>query len=82
MHFPFFSPHIRRQRPAAYGVSVLFSLLLLEKALEPYPIVIPETAEFKVGEDGWCSFTCDRYIDGAMMIDGTLRNHSEERIAC
>lgn len=45
----------------------------VEKALEPYRIVIPEAAEFTVEEDGWYSFTCDQYIDGAVMIDGTLR---------
>ena len=50
----------------------------VEKALEPYPIVIPEAAEFAAGEDGWYSFTCDQYIDGAVMMDGTLRVHYEE----
>ena len=49
----------------------------IEKALEPYPIVIPEEAEFTVEEDGWYSFTCDKYIDGAVMIDGTLRVQNE-----
>ena len=49
----------------------------VEKALEPYPIVIPEAAEFTVGEDSWYSFTCDQYIDGAVMIDGALRIHNE-----
>lgn len=46
-------------------------------ALEQYSIVIPEAAEFTIGEDGWYSFTCDQYIDGAVMMDGTLRVHNE-----
>lgn len=50
----------------------------VEKALEPYQIIIPETAEFAAKEDGWYSFTCDQYIDGAVMMDGTLRVHYEE----
>lgn len=47
------------------------------KALEPYPIAIPEAAEFTIAEDGWYSFTCDQYIDGAVMMDGTLRVRNE-----
>lgn len=42
-------------------------------ALKGYPIVVPEAAEFVAEGDGWYSFTCDRYIDGALMLDGTLR---------
>lgn len=49
----------------------------IENALEQYPIVIPDAAEFAVEEDGWYSFTCDQYIDGAVMIDGTLRVRNE-----
>ena len=49
----------------------------IEQALEQYPILIPEAAEFAVEEDGWYSFTCDQYIDGAVMMDGTLRVHHE-----
>ena len=47
------------------------------KALEPYPIVIPEAAEFAVEEDGWYSFTCEQYIDGAVMMDGEVRVRHE-----
>ena len=42
-------------------------------ALKDYPIVVPEAAEFAAEGDGWYSFTCDRHIDGAQMLDGTLR---------
>ncbi len=45
----------------------------LEEALAQYPCLIPEYAEFTVQEDGWHVFTVEQYIDGAMMIDGTLR---------
>ena len=45
----------------------------IEKALETYSIDIPEAAEFSAGEDGSYSFTCDQYIDGDVMVDGTLR---------
>lgn len=51
----------------------------IEKALEPYSIVIPKAAEFTVSEDGWYSFTCDHYTDGAVMIDGTLQVRNEVR---
>jgi len=49
----------------------------LEAALEAYALIIPEAAEFKAEEDGWYSFTCDRHIDGALMMDGTLRVRNE-----
>ena len=45
----------------------------VENALKMYPIVIPEAAEFTYEGDGWYSFTCERLIDGAIMMDGTLR---------
>lgn len=45
----------------------------VEDALQMYPIVIPEAAEFTYEGDGWYSFTCDRHMDGAVMMDGTLR---------
>ena len=45
----------------------------IEHALKLYPIVIPETAHFESEGEGWYSFTCDRHIDGAVMLDGTLR---------
>lgn len=49
----------------------------IEKALEQYAIVIPDEAEFAVEEDGRYSFTCNQYIDGAIMIDGELRVRNE-----
>lgn len=42
-------------------------------ALSNYPVQIPECAEFRQGGDGWYSFSVDQYIDGAVMLDGTLR---------
>lgn len=47
------------------------------KALEQYPTEIPCAAEYAAEEDGWYSFTCDQYIDGAVMMDGTLRVRNE-----
>ena len=45
----------------------------VENALEMYPIAIPEAAQFAYEGDGWYNFTCERHIDGAVMLDGTLR---------
>ena len=45
----------------------------LEAALFKYPVLIPEYASFCVEGDGWYSFTVNRYVDGANMVDGTLR---------
>ncbi len=45
----------------------------VEKALQMYPIVIPDDAEYTYDGDGWYSFTCKRQIDGAVMTDGILR---------
>ncbi len=45
----------------------------VEKALKAYSISVPESAVFAAEEDGWYSFTCDRHIDGNLMMDGTLR---------
>ena len=45
----------------------------VENALQTFPIVIPDAAEYAYDGDGWYSFTCDRHIDGAVMMDGTLR---------
>lgn len=45
----------------------------VEAALERFPVSIPEQAEFAAEGDGWYSFTVERYIDGTMMADGTLR---------
>lgn len=45
----------------------------VEQALAAFPVMIPEAAEFADEGDGWYRFTCDKQIDGAIMIDGTLR---------
>jgi len=45
----------------------------VEKALSVYPAMIPEAAEFSYQGDGWHTFSADRLIDGALMLDGTLR---------
>ncbi|MBQ6890906.1 MAG: VanZ family protein [Oscillospiraceae bacterium] len=45
----------------------------VEKALEAYPVDIPEQAVFSYEGDGWHSFTAYRQTDGALMYDGTLR---------
>ena len=45
----------------------------VEAALSHLPVWIPEYADFAVEGDGWHSFTVDRRIDGAVMVDGTLR---------
>lgn len=45
----------------------------VENALKMYPVVIPDAADFASDGDGWYRFTCERYIDGAVMMDGTLR---------
>lgn len=42
-------------------------------ALEKYPVFLPEYAQFTADGDGWHSFTVEQYVDGATMIDGTLR---------
>jgi hypothetical protein len=46
---------------------------VIENALKMYPVIIPDVAEFESEGEGWYSFTCDQHIDGAMMLDGTLR---------
>ena len=48
------------------------------EALAKYSIVIPEAAEFAIEEDNCYSFTCDQYIDGAVMADGKLRVRHED----
>jgi hypothetical protein len=45
----------------------------IEAALEKYPVQIPDCAEFMQEGEGWHSFRVDQYIDGAVMLDGTLR---------
>ena len=43
------------------------------KALEKYPLQIPETAEFIVDGDGWHRFQVSQYADGENVYDGVLR---------
>ena len=45
----------------------------VESALAKYPVLIPDCAEFTQEGEGWHSFRVDQYIDGAVMLDGTLR---------
>lgn len=45
----------------------------LREMLLAYDIQIPESAEFTYEGDGWHQFSVDRAIDGATMIDGTVR---------
>ena len=45
----------------------------LESALANLPVFIPEYAAFSVEGDGWHTFTVEQRIDGAVMVDGTLR---------
>ncbi len=45
----------------------------IEAALSKYPLMIPESAEFTQEGEGWHSFRVDQRIDGAVMLDGTLR---------
>ena len=43
------------------------------KALEKYPLLIPETAEFLIEGNGWHRFTVNQMIDGTVLLDGVLR---------
>ena len=45
----------------------------VEAALERYPLLIPDYADFAVEGDGWHSFTVNKYVDGGVMVDGSLR---------
>ena len=45
----------------------------VEAALDHLPVFIPEYAQFTSEGDGWHSFTVNRHIDGAVMVDGVLR---------
>jgi len=45
----------------------------VEEALGKYPLQIPEYAAFTPEGDGWHSFTVEQSVDGAVMIDGSLR---------
>lgn len=45
----------------------------IAKALEKFPLAVPEAAEFVREGDGWHSFTLNRHQDGAILYDGTLR---------
>lgn len=43
------------------------------KALEKYPLQIPEAAEFQSEGDGWYSFTVHQMAEDDLLLDGTLR---------
>ena len=43
------------------------------EALERFPVLIPESAEFCVEGDGWHVFSADQITDGAVLLDGMLR---------
>ena len=45
----------------------------VEAALSHLPVWIPDYAEFASEGNGWHSFTVNQHIDGAVMVDGTLR---------
>lgn len=45
----------------------------LEAALSHLPVFIPEYAIFTAEGDGWHTFSVKQHIDGAVMVDGTLR---------
>ena len=45
----------------------------IEAALAHLPVFIPEYAVFAAEGDGWHTFTVNQHIDGAVMVDGTLR---------
>ena len=47
--------------------------LITLKALEKYPLQIPESAEFHGEGDGWHSFTVHRQVHDGLLFDGTLR---------
>lgn len=43
------------------------------KALDKYPLTIPEAAEFTVEGEGWHSFSIVRFADGETVYNGVLR---------
>lgn len=45
----------------------------VEAALAHLPVSIPEYAAFSAEGNGWHTFAVDQYLDGAVMVDGTLR---------
>lgn len=45
----------------------------IEAEVAHLPVLIPEYAEFTAEGEGWHTFTVDQHIDGAVMVDGTLR---------
>ena len=60
-------------RDAAEPVWVEGTRLELEKALKPYPVMVPEYAEFSYKKDGYAEFKVDKHLDGAVMVDGLIR---------
>lgn len=45
----------------------------IEAAISHLPVLIPAYAEFTIEGEGWHSFTVEKRIDGAVMVDGKLR---------
>lgn len=45
----------------------------IEAAIAHLPLFVPDYAEFTAEGEGWHTFSVDRHIDGAVMVDGTLR---------
>lgn len=43
------------------------------KALEKYPLQIPDSAEFTAEGEGWHSFSVKQQIENGSLLDGTLR---------
>ena len=43
------------------------------KALEKYPLLIPEAADFAAEGEGWHSFSISRFAEGDVVYDGVLR---------
>lgn len=43
------------------------------QALSEFPVLLPSYAEFVAEGDGWHSFVVNQYVDGDILVDGTLR---------
>lgn len=65
-----FSYSVRYEEDAVWTSTNRETLL---NVLRGYPVSVPEYAVFTAEGDGWHSFTVTRYVDGAVMVDGTLR---------
>lgn len=45
----------------------------VEAALSRFPVFIPSYSEFVTEGNGWHTFTVDKHVDGAVMVNGRLR---------